>query len=85
VYEPTTLKATDLADLLVAVDPSATQYLKAGHSYLQAKRWVNSGELLVALYGHFDDPPLGGFTLQYRIGLDGHVQKISQLAREKPE
>ncbi len=80
-----TLKATDLAKLLVAGDPGAAQFLGVGHSYLHAKRWVNSRELLVVLYGHFDEPPLGGFTLQYRVALDGHVHKISQLAREKPE
>ncbi len=85
LYDPVTLKATDLAKLLVAGDPGAAQFLGVGHSYLQAKRWVNSGELLVVLYGHFDEPPLGGFTLQYRVALDGHVHKISQLAREKPE
>jgi hypothetical protein len=85
VYDPVTLKATDLAKLLVAGDPGAAQFLGVGHSYLHARRWVNSGELLVVLYGHFDEPPLGGFTLQYRVALDGHVRKISQLAREKPE
>ena|SRR5882672_1910207 len=85
VYDPVTLKVTDLAKLLVAGDPGAAQFLGVGHSYLQAKRWVNSRELLVVLYGHFDEPPLGGFTLQYRLTLDGHVQKISQLTREKPE
>jgi hypothetical protein len=85
VYDPVTLKATDLAKLLVAGDPGAAHFLGVGHSYLHAKRWLNSRELLVVLYGHFDEPPLGGFTLQYRVALDGHVRKISQLAREKPE
>lgn len=85
VYDPVTLKATDLAKLLVAGDPGAAQFLGVGHSYLKARRWVNSRELLVVLYGHFDEPPLGGFTLQYRVALDGHVHKISQLTRERPE
>src|SRR5260370_26140930 len=85
VYDPVSLKATDLAKLLVAGDPGAAQFLGVGHSYLQARRWVSSRELLVVLYGHFDEAPLGGFTLQYRVALDGHVHKISQLAREKPE
>ncbi len=79
------LQATDLAKLLVAGDPGAAQFLGVGHSYLQAKHWVNSRELLVVLYGHFDEPPQGGFTLQYWVALDGNVHKISQLAREKPE
>jgi hypothetical protein len=85
LYDPITLNATDLAKLLVAGDPGAAQFLGAGHSYLHAKRWVNSRELLVVLYGHFDEPPPRGFTLQYRVALDGKVHKISQLAREKPE
>jgi len=85
VYNPVTLKATDLAKLLVAGDPGAAEFLGVGHSYLQARRWVNSRELLVVLYGHFDEPPPRGFTLQYRVALDGKVHKISQLSREKPE
>ena len=85
LYDPVTLKATDLAKLLVAGDPGAAQFLGVGHSYLRTKCWVNSRELLIVLYGHFDEPPLGGFTLEYRIDLDGSVHKISQLAREKPE
>jgi len=85
VYDPLTLKVTDLAKLLVAGDPSAAQFLGVGHSYLQVRRWVSSRELLLVLFGHFDEPPLSGFTLLYRIALDGHVHKISQLAREKSE
>ena len=85
VYDPITLKATDLAKLLVAGDPGAAEFLHVGHSYLHARRWVNSRELILVLYGHFDEPPLGGFTLQYRVNLSGMVHKISQLAREKPE
>jgi hypothetical protein len=85
VYNPATLKATDLAKLLVAGDPGAAQFLGVGHSYLHAKRWVNSRELLVVLYRHFDEPPPRCFTLPYRVALDRKVRKISQLAREKPE
>jgi hypothetical protein len=85
VYDPVKIKATDLSRLLVAGDPGAAQFLGAGHSYLRSIRWLNSRELLVVLYGHFDGPPLGGFTLQYRVALHGKVHKISQLAREKPE
>lgn len=85
VYDPVTLKVTDLAKLLVAGDPGAAEFLGVGHSYLQARRWVNSRELLVVLYGHFDEPPPRGFTLQYQVALDGKVHKISQLACEKPE
>lgn len=82
VHDPVTLKTTDLAEVLVAGDPDAAQFLKAGHSYLEAKRWLNSRELLVVLYGHFDEPPPRGFSLQYRVDLDGSVHKISQRLRE---
>ncbi len=85
VYDPITLKATDLAKLLVAGDPGAADFLHAGHSYLRARRWVNSRQLILVLYGHFDEPPLGGFTLQYRVDLSGMVYKISRVAQEKPE
>ena len=82
LYDPVTLKTTDLEKVLVAGDRDATQFLKAGHQYLEAKRWLNSQELLVVLFGHFDEPPARGFSLQYRIGLDGSVHKISQSKRE---
>jgi hypothetical protein len=35
VYDPVTLKATALADVVVAADPTAKKYLDAGHSYLE--------------------------------------------------
>jgi hypothetical protein len=84
VHDPATLKTTDLADILVTGDPDALQFLKAGHRYLEAKRWLNSRALLVILYGHFDAPPAHGFSLQYQIGLDRSVHKISQRPREEP-
>lgn len=85
VYDPISLKTTDLAVLLAAGDPEATQFLKVGHSYLRARRWINSHELLVVLAGHSDEPPLRGFTLQYRINLKGRVQKLSQYSEENPQ
>jgi hypothetical protein len=85
IYDPITLRATDLAKLLVADDPGAAQFLGVGHSYLHARRWLNSQELLVVLYGHFDEPPPRGFTLKYRVALNGRVRKISQVADERPE
>lgn len=78
LYDPATLKVTELAQLLKAGDPTAAPYLAAGHSYLQARRWINSHQLLVTLEGHTDDSPLAGFTVAYRISLDGTVQKISE-------
>ncbi len=85
VYEPATLKEIDLAKVVVAGDPKAAQFLNAGHSYFRAKRWINSRELLVVLSGHTDEPPLRGFTLKYRVNLNGKVQELSQHAEEEPQ
>jgi len=83
VYDPLTLRVTDLADSLTTRDKGAAQYLRAGHSYLRAKRWINSHELFVSLSGHFDEPPPRGFTVKYRISLDGTVRKISESPEEE--
>lgn len=85
VFEPTSLEVTDVARLLAVGDPSALKYLKAGHSYLVAKRWVASRELLVVLYGHFEDPLGRKFTLSYRINLNGTVRRLSERPREDPQ
>src|SRR5881296_2427021 len=71
VVDPITLKTTDLAKVIETEDAGMRRFLNAGHSYLRVKRWINSHELLVVLYGHFDDPPPRGFTLQYRIDVNG--------------
>jgi hypothetical protein len=76
VYDPVTLNVTDLAKVLIAGDHKAEDYIGVGHSYLEAKRWVNSHELLVALHGHYDEPPPRGFTLRYRVDLRGKVRKV---------
>jgi hypothetical protein len=78
LYEPTTLKETDLAKAVLAGDPDAAQFLRAGHSYLKAKRWVSSHELLVVLEGHNDGLPPGAFTLRYLVDLNGSVRKLSR-------
>jgi len=78
VYEPTTLRETDVSKMILASDPNAGEFLHAGHSYLNAKRWINSHELLVVLDGHNDGSPPGGFTVRYRVDLSGRVRKLSQ-------
>ena len=85
VFDPATLKTTDIAELLVAKDAGVKKFLGAGHSYLEAKHWIDSHDLLIVLFGHFDDPPLGGFTLRYRVDLAGKVHKLSQQSEEHPE
>jgi hypothetical protein len=85
IYDPATLKETDLAKVVVAGDPKAGEYVGAGHSYLKAMRWINSRELIVVLYGHFDEPPPRGFTLRYRVNLNGNVRKLWQSSEEGPQ
>jgi len=85
IYDAATLKETDLALLIAAGDPESTEFLNVGHSYLNAKRWINSHELFVVLSGHTDEPPLRGFTLRYRVNLNGHVQKLSQHSEEEAQ
>jgi len=83
VYEAATVKETDIAKLVLAGDPHAEQFLNSGHSYLRAKQWLSSHELLVVLTGHNDGLPPGAFTLRYRVDLNGRVQKLSQNSEEQ--
>ena len=76
VYDAISLKRTDLAHLLVASNPDAAKFLKAGHAYLRALQWLGPRELLVHLGGHFDEPPPRGFSFQYRINLNGRVDRL---------
>jgi len=85
VYDPIALKVQEVAAMLTSGDTDATMFIRAGHSYLKAKQWINSQELLVVLYGHFDDPPARGFTIRYRVSLTGRVQKLSQRSQEVPQ
>lgn len=78
LYDPVTLKMTNLAEWLVAQDGKAKRYLGTGHSYLEARRWINSHELLVTLEGHTDQPPRVEYTLKYRVNTDGTVREIAQ-------
>ncbi len=88
VMDPATLKITDLSVIIANDDVEATQFLNAGHSYLQAKRWLNSHELLVVLFGHFDESPPRhiprSFTIKYQVDLNGSAKKISQRSIEDP-
>jgi hypothetical protein len=75
VYDPVTLKATALADVVTGSDPDAKKYLGAGHSYLEANRWINSHELSVTLWGQFDEERVG-FKIKYRVNLNGRVERL---------
>jgi hypothetical protein len=83
VYEAASLQETDVAKLVLAGEPDAKQFLDAGHSYLRAKRWLNTHELLVVLTGHNDGAAPGSFTLRYRVDLHGKVHKLSQDSEEQ--
>ena len=78
LYDPVTLKMTNLAEWLVAKDRKAKEYIGTGHSYLEARWWINSHELLVTLEGHTDQPPRVEYTLKYRVNTDGAVREISR-------
>jgi hypothetical protein len=84
VYEAASLKETDVARVVLARYPDAAQFVNSGHSYLRAKRWLNSHALLVVLTGHNDGSPPGAFTLRYRVDLNGSVDKLSQHSEEQP-
>ena len=83
VYEAASLKETDLAKLLLTGDSGAGQFLNAGHSYLRARRWLSTHELLIVLTGHNDGSPPGAFTLRYRVDVHGKVRKLSQNSEEE--
>ena len=89
VVEPASLKTIDLGAVIADNDARATQFLRAGHSYVRAKRWLNSHELLVVLFGHFDDSPphgvQGSFTIRYRVDLKGGAREISWNSTEEPQ
>lgn len=88
VIDPITLKSTDLGMVITAHDAKAKQLLAAGHSYVNAKRWLNEHALVVALFGHFDEAPPSGvpasFTAEYRVDLTGYTAKVFQHSREEP-
>ena len=84
VYDAASLKETKVASLVLAGDPNAGQFLDAGHSYLRAKRWLSSHELLVVLTGHNDGRSPAAFTLRYQVDLGGKVRKLSQRPEEQP-
>jgi hypothetical protein len=89
VIDPASLNATDLGTIIVNNDAEAAQFLKSGHSYVRAKRWLDSHKLLVVVFGHFDDPtPLHvpeSFTIKYEVDLNGGARKVSQHSIEEPQ
>jgi len=76
VYEAASLTEIDVAKVVLARYPDAAPFLNSGHSYLRAKRWLNSHELLVVLTGHNDGASPRAFTVRYQVGLSGTVHKL---------
>lgn len=80
VFDPTTLQSIDVADLVAKASPKADDYLGADHSYLEAKHWINSQELLLKFMAYFSEPAprRPRFSGTYRFGLHGTVQKVRE-------
>ncbi len=80
VYDPGTLGMTDIAAMLAKASSKANQYLGANHSYLEARHWVNSHQLLVSLEGYFDESPptTPGFSGTYLVDLNGTVRTLRE-------
>lgn len=80
VYDPATLQFIDLAAFVAKASPKADDYLGADHSYLDAKHWINSHELLIKLMAYFSEPSSRrpGFSGTYRVDLSGSVQKAHE-------
>ena len=84
VYGTASLNRLDLAEAIRTHDRMALPFLKAGHSYVRAKYWINSHDLIVILTGHFDEGPPHSFTLKYQIGTDGSARRLSIRNSEQP-
>jgi hypothetical protein len=88
VIDATTLKITDLAVIIANNVADSTQFFNSGHSYFQAERWISSHELLVVLFGHFDETHPSrlprSFSIKYRVDLNGSAMTISQRSVEEP-
>ena len=78
VFDPVTLKATDLSKIVAKAAPKAADYLGADHSYLEIAHWINSHEVLVKMMAYFSEsaPQWPGFRARYRVDLNGTVQNL---------
>jgi hypothetical protein len=69
VVSPGTGQAMNVAELLRSGDPESIRWIRVGHSYIYAQRWLSPKELLVNVAGHFDGPAAKMFEVQYRVNL----------------
>jgi hypothetical protein len=78
VYDPATLQSIDLAAVVGKASPKADDYLGADHSYLDAKYWSNSHEVLVKMTAYFSEPlpKRPGLIARYRVDLNGTVHTV---------
>lgn len=78
VYDPETLKAIDVLELLGAGRGKVRKF-EADHFYIEAKHWVGSHQLLVTVMGYLSStPPRPGFEGTYRIDLKGSVRTLHE-------
>ena len=84
VIEPSTLKRTDVAELLAKGYPDLlAAHRKAGHLHFEGKQWVAPNVLSIAMTGHFDEPPAQGFTYLFQVDLRGGVRKLGESRKEE--
>lgn len=60
-----------------ARDPELS-LLSRGHFYVEAQRFLKSGVLRVAAYGHTDNAPVQCFRFIYEATVDGKLKRISK-------
>ena len=78
VYDPATLQSIDLAAAVAKSSRKADDYLGADHSYLEAKHWSNSHEVLVKMTAYFSEPQpqRPGLSARYKVDLNGTVNTV---------
>lgn len=77
IYERGGRTRLDVEALLRKTDPKLEPFSQ-GHFYVQAVRWQDSRTILVACFGHTDEPPVRCFRFRYLVSRDGKVRKLSQ-------
>ncbi len=84
LIEPSTLGRVDVSALIAKDHPGTfSNHRKAGHLYFEARRWVTSRALLVAMTGHFDERPADGFTYLFHVDLNDGVREVGETRQEE--
>lgn len=80
IYRTNTLERVNVRRAIRGADRQAAPYM-AGHAYFRTRQWIDGRTAVVQLCGHTDAYPSQQFDLRYRMGLDGHTQRISTRVR----